>query len=226
VLVWESGDVYQETGESKNGLEPCVFPVERKAVNDMKRLNWLSVATVLLILAMSFFVYVRSTAAAPVSRSGTNNLAIASTFTQPSTLHQNDDGSVVENDEDSVVQNDGGTIITCYFGYGISKSAAYPGYIQGVAYVDSCTPIAAGECSSAVDLYYQDPNMPWRNDGDGPIEHGCGPANASILTNTCETAPVNIGYHATAIFTVTLVDGFDFGMVTRTTKNITAQRIC
>jgi hypothetical protein len=161
----------------------------------MKQLKWLSVATVLLILAMSFFVYARTTAAAPASSPGTNNPALVSPVTQTVTL-----------------QLTGGTTTEkCYAWVQLAQSQAKPGYIQGVAYSKYCTPDAAASCSQTVEIQVEGPGQStWGTDGDGPTEYGCGSGHASIRTNYCVSSPYISGYRAYAIIFMTTTKGQKF----------------
>jgi hypothetical protein len=174
----------------------------------MKWSQWFRVAGVILFLAITLFGYGGTAAASPVSTPGMNNPAMVSTFTHTFILHHNG-AAVVE---------------TCVGDTGITKSQSYPGFIAGTAFVASCSPDAAVDCSQQVELFFQDPGFPWRGDGMSSIVHGC-TDNLANLRKNCTAAPEDIGYHALGIFTATDTNG-DHLTWSGNSPNIVAKRIC
>lgn len=107
------------------------------------------------------------------------------------------------------------TTETCQGVSEIGKSAAYPGYIEGRAWVVRCAPEPAETCSQTADMQVYDRYAHrWDNDGDGKPNHGCaGATDAGIIRKNCHQTSEAFSYRAYGIFVVVdaLGDVLDWG---------------
>ncbi len=92
----------------------------------------------------------------------------------------------------------------CSSATSIAKSKAFPGFIRGRAWVETCAPFAAASCAQTADLQIEDIHTGvWGNDGDGPTKHGCaGTTDASVIQNDCVSTAVLVPYRTVGIFVV------------------------
>jgi hypothetical protein len=91
----------------------------------------------------------------------------------------------------------------------VSKSKAYPGYMQAYAHVKSCEgdPYPS-ECAATAELEIDLPKQGWVNDGEGPTEYGC-PGKGSLRTNKCARTGVVYSYRTRGIYVI-IWDGQTF----------------
>ena len=105
---------------------------------------------------------------------------------------------------------------------GRTKSAAYPGYIQGYAQVVDCggTPYPS-ECAATAEMEYASP-YGWSNDGEGGTHYGC-PGAASVITKTC-TKSSSQTYRTLGIFVIIVAGATDTSHAY--SNNMTVLRLC
>jgi hypothetical protein len=97
-----------------------------------------------------------------------------------------------------------GTTITetCVGDTDIGKSTAYPGFIEGRAWVEGCTPDPAEFCSQTADMQtYDRYTHTWVADGDGTPKDGCaGVADAGTIRKDCHATEETFYYRTYGIF--------------------------
>jgi hypothetical protein len=150
------------------------------------------VLTLTVALALTPLIYGASTASASVAVAVPQSHAVVTEFTHTFTIKATADAP-----------NAPAATETCHGVVDMEKSKAFPGYIQAIAYVEDCAPLAAVTCAQTADVQFDNPNSGWNADGDGKTVHGCGGASdASIKTNTCESTDEALGYRTHGIFVV------------------------
>lgn len=109
----------------------------------------------------------------------------------------------------------------------IGKSRAFPGYIQGRAWVQGCAPYPDVTCAQTADIQLQNPfDGDWVADGDGPTVHGCaGEADSSIRTNSCGKTDSPVSYRTQGIFVVIDSNGDKLAW-SGDSEHLTVTRIC
>lgn len=144
---------------------------------------------VIMLLAMTLFSFCGAAAAsASVSKTDANNPVVVYKATHTFTLHRN--GITVRE--------------TCVGAVGITKSQAFPGYIQGRAWVERCSPYPGVTCAQTADMQMENTHTgAWDADGDGQTRHGCaGEVDSSIRTNSCSATSILLAYRTMGIFVV------------------------
>jgi len=147
-----------------------------------------AMTAVLILLAVASSLYGVTTASASVSKPHANDNVIVYKFTHTFTIHRN---GAKETE-------------TCVGAASITKSKAFPGHIQGLAWVEGCAPDPAVTCAQTADLQTENIHTGvWDADGDGKTHHGCaGQVDASIRTNACSATDIVLAYRTMGIFVV------------------------
>ena len=104
----------------------------------------------------------------------------------------------------TVNHNGAREVETCEGVISLTKSKAFPGHIQGHAWVEGCAPDPAVTCAQTADMQTENIHTGvWDADGDGKTHHGCaGEVDASIRTNACSATRILLAYRIMGIFVV------------------------